>query len=216
MFQGANNMLNIIFVSDDTDIKIGTNCSLSHKHLNEAVSLVEDNVILLNGDLCTADELQKAITSFEGKPCILVAFSHGTDDALLSKDEMERYLHKANAYYCNSSLVYTNSCYSGVVLMQDLIDEKCAGFVGYDDEVRLPENEEDDILFIECENSGLIHFLQTQDSLTQSVEVMKNKYREQYDNFLSKEMNVAAAVLFHNLNSLTFYDGNITRQNFEN
>ena len=210
-------MLNIIFVSDDTDGIIGPNCTLSHKQFTKNVDLKEDNSILLNGELCTASQVENAITSFNGQKFILIAYSHGCDDALISNVEQYGYISTRNSYFFSSSLIYTNSCYSGIKLKQSLIESGCLGYVGYMDEVRLPENEEDDILFINCENSGLIHFLNSGSTLTESMKVMENKYLEQYEDFVKREMNVAAAFLLHNLNCLTFYDRELlTRNSLEN
>ncbi|QEM12217.1 hypothetical protein [Mucilaginibacter rubeus] len=210
-------MLNVIFVSDDKDADIGTNCALSHNHLTNEVDLQGNNVVLLNGDLCTSAEVEKTIGTFNGGKFILAAFSHGCEDALTSTADGSGYVHGGNSYYFGSSLVYTNCCYSGIKLKDSLIAEGCLGYVGYNDEVRLPRNPDDDVLFIACENSGLIHFLTTGDPLTASVEAMKTKYREQARSFLDQKMNVAAAFLLRNLNCLTFHEsGTLTRDTLEN
>lgn len=210
-------MLNVIVVSDDIDATIGPNCTLSYSHFVGEVNLQGDNVVLLNGDQCTSAEVEKNITLFDGGKFILVAYSHGRDDSLFSSADAKGYVHEGNSYFFGLSLVYTNCCSSAVKLKDTLINAGCLGFVGYDDEVRLPENEEDDILFIACENSGLIHFLNTGDNLTNSINVMKSKYRDQYKSFVHQNMNVAAALLLRNLNSLTFHDcENLTRATMEN
>jgi hypothetical protein len=209
-------MLNIIFVSDDLDAKIGRNCILAHKHFIGEVDLLEQNVVLLQGNDCTANKVQDSITSFIGAKFILAAFSHGSQEALVSSAESNGYVHAGNSYYFSSSVVYTNCCHSGAKLKDYLIDAGCIGYVGYTDVVRLPRNEDDDILFIACENSGLIHFLNSDASLTASVEFMKLKYLEQRREFLKKKMNVSAALLFRNMNCLTYYDNGATREGLEN
>jgi len=209
-------MLNVISVSDDLDAHIGPNCLLAHNHFLGEVDLLDHNVILLQGNDCTAERVQNSITSFGGAKFILAAFSHGRPDALLSTAEANGYVHVGNSYYFSSSVVYTNCCHSGVILKEHLINAGCIGYVGYTDIVRLPKNEEEDILFIACENSGLIHFLNTGASLTESVEFMKSKYLEQRQAFLTKKMNVTAALLFRNMNCLTYYDDGVTREILEN
>ena len=138
---------------------------------------------VLNGNKCTAEEVEKAVGAFNGNRFILVAYSHGCEDALLSNAEASGYLNMGNSYFFSSSLVYTNCCHSGIRLKGSLIDAGCFGYVGYTDEVRLPKNEKDEILFIACENSGLIHFLNTGDSLSDSIEVMRRKYLDQSRDF---------------------------------
>ena len=210
-------MVNVIIVSDDLDAMIGTNCTLSHQNFENEVDLNAANVIVLNGNLSTADEVQTAIGSFDGRRFILVAYSHGNPAALVSSVAADGYIHSANSYFFSESLIYTNSCYSGTTLKNNLIAAGCGGYVGYTDEVRLPENEEDDILFINCENSGLIHFLNSGDSLSASIKVMIQKYNDQYNAFVANNMNVAAAFLLHNLRCLTFYEnGTIDRSIYEN
>lgn len=209
-------MLNVIFVSDDLDAQIGPNCILAHNHFIGEVDLQEQNVVLLQGHECTAENVQNSITSFTGAKFILAAFSHGSQEALVSSAEADGYVHAGNSYYFSSSVVYTNCCHSGAKLKEYLINAGCIGYVGYTDVVRLPRNEDDDILFIACENSGLVHFLNTGASLTESVAFMKSKYLEQRRDFLNKKMNVSAALLFRNMNCLTFYDNGATREILEN
>lgn len=209
-------MLNVIFVSDDLDALIGPNCIRAHQHFTGEVDLGEHNVVLLQGNECTAERVQDSITSFTGAKFLLAAFSHGREEALVSSVEADGYVHFGNCYYFSSSVVYTNSCYSGVKLKEYLINAGCIGYVGYTDEVRLPKNEDDEILFIACENSGLIHFLNTNATLTESVEFMKSKYLEQRQIFLDKKMNVQAASLYRNMNCLTHYDNGATREVLEN
>ncbi len=210
-------MLNIIIVSDDLDVKIGSNCVLSHQYLTGLVNLQGNNVIVLDGDLSTAEEVEKAIVSFNGAKFILIAFSHGCADALLSSVSAAGYVTIGNSYFFSSSFVYTNSCYTGITLKACLIDEGCLGYVGYSDVVKLPENEADEILFIACENSGLVHFLTTNDSLADSVQVMKTTYQQQYDALVGKNMNIVASWLLHNLNCLTYHEnGSLTRKVLEN
>lgn len=210
-------MLNVIFVSDDLDAKIGPNCALSHGYFTGKVDLSNDNVVLLNQHRCTAAEVEQSITSFDGGKFILVAYSHGCEEALISNVEKTGYVHAGNSYFFGSSLIYTNCCHSGVKLKQFLIDAGCFGYVGYEDEVRLPRNINDQMLFIECENSGLINLLSSDDSLTDSIVVMKNKYSDQYNIYINDQAFMAAALLQHNMNCLTYYDnGALNRAALEN
>jgi len=185
-------MLNIIIASDDIDTTIGTNCVLACQHLHNAVDLSIQNVTLLNGYLCTPVEVEKAIVSFDQQRFILVAYSHGTEDTLFSTAAGNGYVSLANAYQFATSLVYTVSCWSGVKLKHELIKHGCHGYVGYVDRVKVPENETDELLFIECENKGLVHLLTTGASLTESVEEMKRYYRKQYDELIDQEMYAVA------------------------
>ena len=199
-------MLNIIIASDDQDADIGPNCTLSYQHLLEAVNLDNHNLTLLNGPLCVAAQVENAITSFNQEKFVLIAYSHGTEEALISAAALDGYVTTNNSTFFATSLVYTNSCMTGLKLMASMAAAGCYGYVGYTDVVKLPYNEEDDILFIACENKGLVHFMTTEDSLTDSVEMMRKQYRSQYDEFRSQQMNVAAALLLHNLGCLTYYD----------
>jgi hypothetical protein len=101
-------------------------------------------------------------------------------------------------------------------LKDKLIEAGCLGYVGYTDKVRLPKNEEDDILFIACENSGLIYFLNTGATLTESIDFMKSKFSEQRNDFLNRNENISAALLYRNLNCLTYHDDGLTREALEN
>lgn len=199
-------MPNIILTYDHLDQKIGNNCYECYLHLNSQLPLTSYKIQILDGGNCSAQKLQDAITSFNGMAFILIAYSHGKPDALLSFIEPDGYVTSNNAYYFGQSLVYTNSCHSALQLKNELIKSNCLGFVGYEDIVRVPENSHDEKIFIACENKGIIHFLTTNDSLLESVQIMKDYYQQEYSKLANRDF-VLASKLLRNMEALVV-DGN--------
>ncbi|WP_375416769.1 hypothetical protein [uncultured Hymenobacter sp.] len=205
-------MFNIIVVADDHDNIIGSNCQRSYSYLSSQIDVTSYNMHLLTGEACQAANVQEAISSFQKQKFILVAYSHGQSHALVSTYATDGYVTLGMAPHFKTSLVYTNSCLTGLELMRALVSNDCHGYVGYTGLVRLPAREEDEMVFITCENKGLINFLTTDDTLTQSIEVMKKFYAEKVKEFARKKMYVTAGRLQRNLNHLVHYDYNAIKR----
>lgn len=188
-------MPNIILAYDHLDNTIGTNCYQCYLHLDKEIALSSYKTQVLDGGNCSSQKLQECITSLNGQAFIFIAYSHGKEDALLSCIEPSGYVTTGNAYFFGQSLVYTNSCHSALQLKNELIKSNCLGFVGYEDIVRLPENSDDERIFISCENRGIIHFLTTNDNLFESVQIMKEYYQEEYVRLASRNFFLASRLL---------------------
>jgi hypothetical protein len=188
-------MANIIIAYDNADESIGANCLNCYLYFSNNINLSPHNVQTINGENCTKNRLQEAITSLREDSFILIAYSHGREDALYSSAEPNGYVTSENAYYFAKSLVYTNSCHSAKMLKQYLIDSNCFCFVGYQDIVRVPENSKYEHIFIECENKGISHFLTTGDSIFESVQVMKEHYIVQSRILSGKDFLLASRLL---------------------
>lgn len=188
-------MPNLIIAFDDLDVEIGTNCYQCFQHLGNEIKLSEYNTKILNGESCSSQKIQDAISELSEQAFIFIAYSHGKEDALFSSIQPSGYVTMENAYFFGKSLIYTNSCYTGRQLKNALLESQCLGYVGYEDRVRLPENSEDEALFIACENKGIIHFLTTNDTLSQSVKIMKDYYQEEYDKLVCRNAVLASRLL---------------------
>ena len=199
-------MINIIVVADDIDDRIGNNCKLSYEHLGREIDPFNLNLQLITGQDCHSDAVVTAISTFSQQPFIFVGYSHGNEGALISTVAQDGYVSLRNAYHFGTSLFYTTSCSSALQLKSKLLEENCFAFVGYDDKVIVPENERDQQLFIACENSALVHFLNTDDTLAESIEVMRQQHRRQWDDYLSRDEYVTASLLLQNLDCLAWED----------
>lgn len=194
-------MPNLIVAFDHLDDKIGSNLHQCYQHLEGEVDFSEYYIQILDGKNCSSQRVQEAISILDEKAFIFIAYSHGKEDALISYVEPSGYVNTGNAYFFGKSLIYTNSCYTARQLKGTLLACNCVGYVGYEGEVLLPENPNDEALFIACENKGIIHFLTTNDTLAQSVNVMKNYYEEEYDKLAYRDF-VLASKLLRNLEGL--------------
>lgn len=205
-------MFNIIVVADDHDDLIGENCKLSYDYLASEIALASYNLRLLTGEACRPTNVHEAIASFKNEKFILIAYSHGQAHALVSTYAQDGYVTLETAPYFKASLVYTNSCLTGLKLMHALVQQECSGYVGYTGRVRVPDRREDELIFIACENKGLVNFLTTDDTLTESIEVMREFYKEQVKEFSRKRRYFLAGRLQRNLRYLVYYDQNAIKR----
>ncbi|AMJ65955.1 hypothetical protein [Hymenobacter sp. PAMC 26628] len=199
-------MVNIIVVADDLDDIIGENCRLSYGHLSQEIGSADLNLQLITGENCHSDAVVDAIIAFDQQPFVFVGYSHGNKSALISTVAQNGYVSVNNAHHFGTSLFYTTSCSSAVELKGKLIEANCFAYVGYDDKVIVPENEQDQQLFITCENTALVHFLNSDDTLAESVEVMRQRHWAQYNEFLNRDEYVTASLLMQNLDCLAWED----------
>jgi hypothetical protein len=192
-------MLRILIVCDDLDPDIGANALLCYKHFVESVDLKKCKVVLLKGKDCVPAKVEAAITRFKQKPFIFIAYSHGERDKLISYKSPDGYVlakgNASNAHFFGDTLFYTNSCHTALELKDYLIEYNCFAYIGYEDVVRLPCDEADDLLFIACENKGIIHFLTTSDTLEKAFEVMKQFYEDTYDELAKRDFVLASRLL---------------------
>jgi hypothetical protein len=205
-------MVNIIVVADDIDDRIGGNCKLSYEHLGREIDSANLNLQLITGQDCHSDAVVAAISTLDQQPFIFVGYSHGNKESLISTVSQNGYVSLDNAYHFGTSLFYTTSCSSALQLKGKLLEENCFAFVGYDDKVIVPENEHDQQLFIACENSALVHFLNTDDTLTESIEVMRQRHLQQWNEYLSQDEYVTASLLLQNLDCLSWEDAGSLRR----
>lgn len=207
-------MHNIIITYDHLDEHIGENFHRCYLHLKSELTLTNYKVQVLSGEDCSSQKVQEAITALCEEIFIFIAYSHGKEDAFLSTIEPYGYVTPQNAYFFGNSLIYTNSCYSALSLKKVLLESKCLGYVGYEGEVLLPSDTKEEILFIACENKGIIHFLTTDDTLFQSVRVMKDYYEATYDDLATRDFVLASRLLFNKEYLVVGGNDQLTRNDF--
>jgi hypothetical protein len=140
-------MINILVVYDDLDHKIGENAQFCYEYLANSLPADEHIKHILRGENCTSERVEHTITTFNEKPFIFVAYSHGKADKLISTYETNGYVNLENAYFFGESLFYTNACLTALELKSHLTHHKCKGYVGYSIEVVLPEDAQYDAIF---------------------------------------------------------------------
>jgi hypothetical protein len=198
-------MINIILAYDELAANIGANFEQCYLRLDAEIDLSNFQAKILNGEKCSREELEQAISALDGKGFIFVGYSHGNGVALTSSIAAGGYVNIDNSYMFGCSLFYTNGCYAGDELKQALEKADCYGFVGYEGEVLLPDDLEDEALFIDCENKGLVHFLTSGETLAASVQAMKEYYRLQCDALAEVDLFKATRLL-KNMELLVYYD----------
>lgn len=109
------------------------------------------------------------------------------------------YLTTDNAYFLSNSLFYSNACFVGKELAHRLIVENCHAAIAYEDEVNyLPSYEN---YFVECENFGIIHFLNSRETLELSMSKMIDYYNVKIDELHTMNF-IAASLLTNNRDNL--------------
>lgn len=168
-------MPNLLIVYDDEDPKIGTNSLMCYTHLQDNVSFEEHTVISFDGITCTCENIENAISELQQAPFIFVAYSHGNDDCLRSHYHGE-YVNIGNSYFFGDSLFYTNACSTAQLLKGALLEQNCRVYIGYSDQVLIPDSPDLENLFIKCENHAITLFLNTDLTIGECFREMKDLY----------------------------------------
>lgn len=207
-------MLNIIILYDDLDGHIGDNFTLSYNNLSRDVNLAQYNTIELNDINCSRDNLEVAITNLYESSFIFIGYSHGESDKLISSHSPDGYLTFANSYFFSKSLVYADTCHSGLELKDSLINNGCFAYIGYNDELLLPDNPNDESLFIDCQNKGIVHFLTTDDTLEDAFNAMKIVYNDTVDFLSQKDVLLASRLRKNSARLVIAGNKTLTRNDF--
>lgn len=205
-------MINVIVVADDIASDFGDYFRLAHNHLALELDATEVSWQTINGQDCHPAAVEAAITSLQEKPFVFVGYSHGKHDALVSTAAQDGYVNSKNAYCFGTSLFYTTSCLSARTLKQLLIESNCYAYVGYNDNIEVPVSAQDQRIFITCENRALVHFLTTDDTLTESVAVMEKYHKQQFNAYLESQEYVTGSLLMQNFSCLVFHDSTLLRR----
>jgi len=69
-------------------------------------------------------------------------------------------------------------------------------------------------LFIACENKGIIHFLSSNDTLGQSIAVMKSCFQDEVDKMRNRDFVLASRLSFNQGYLTVGGDNNLTKKDF--
>jgi hypothetical protein len=169
-------MNNLLVIYDNDDKKMGYYFKASHQDINNKLR-DSSHIILhsLNTQECLTNPIEHHIKTFEGRPFIFIAYSHGNDDAIFIGDN--KYIHSKNAYFFAETLFYSCCCFTANKLGNNLRNQGCRVFIGYNTTITSVADETDPY-FQECENTFIHNFLTTENTIQESLKYMYNKYNE--------------------------------------
>jgi hypothetical protein len=186
-------MPNLLVLYDDKDTTRGSYFRTSVESLNLPDS---DKTKYLTTDKCLEQEIGEHINDLDGHPFILLAFTHGSKDALFISGE--RFIDTNHAYFFGNTLFYANSCLTAKELGPCLIENNCTVFVGFNATITLCTPETDPI-YQSCENSFILHFLSTNATIQESLSFMYQRYTDMQIHLVQEVNAIHASILEDNL-----------------
>jgi hypothetical protein len=169
-------MNNLLVIYDNEDARMGRYFEASHKNLNDKLSsLPHIKIQALNTEQCLSNPIEQYISTFDGKPFVFIAYSHGNEDSIDMNDES--YIHSRNSYFFAETLFYSCCCLTAKKLGSKLREQGCRIFIGYNTKITSVADATDPY-FQDCENSFIHNFLTTDDTIQESLKYMYRKYDE--------------------------------------
>lgn len=194
-------MINILIPYDDQDESRGEYFKLSQENLIERLSEANDiNFQLLRTEVCTQNSIDTYTSDLNGNPFLLVAYAHGTENTIEIEDE--EYISNDNTYLFGNTLFYACSCKSAKELGEQLIENGCRVFLGFNTTISSAKNETEPI-FYHCENAFLVRFLTTNETVQQCLSYMYNEYSRMQLHLLENHGIFDASVLENNLSAFS-------------
>jgi len=211
-------MVNVILVFDDYDFGTDEIPGLDYFFKECAIDIRKNlqadkfKIIEINGEVLNLEKINKSIDEFEDKRFIFIAYSHGSEYALLYSNQEKEYVSNSNISKFSNSFVYTWSCFAGKELGIELIRNNCSVFIGYDKQVIAGTM--DTNLFVDAANSGIIKFI-SGCSIMESYYFMKDKYTQIIDYFDNEKNDYVVASFFRkNRDALLFLGEDISISEF--
>src|SRR3989338_7451 len=205
-------MINVLIAYDDTDDKLGGYFCRCKDHLTVTLQgEIEDGRLLTSHEIagvnCRLGYIEITHESLKEKPFIMVVYSHGVEDAVVSHGTAFIKAGNDNSFY-QDSFFYTNSCLSGKKLGRDLITQNCKAFIGYEQSV-FAFKEENENISINCDNLGLTAFLTTDITAFDAYTQMKNYLTDKSKDLLKFGDILTSGMLISTREAL-FFDGDRT------
>lgn len=192
-------MIRLIIPFDDEDENRGEYFNESQLHFTSKINHL-DNIYLelINAQKSWENSIDYFTSKFNGNPFILIGYLHGKEDALLIDNQS--YISSVNAYLFSETLFYACSCLSAHTLGQQLIDNGCKVFLGFNTTISSARNETESIFYY-CENIFLIRFLTTEESVQECLRFMYDEYLRMQNYLLKYHGIFDASILEDNLKS---------------
>ena len=196
-------MANTVIVVDEADTKLGSFFQVCIEDLNNFFNEINIQPTLLNS--LKLNDLSVQLTTEPLKSFVFGAFSHGGKNCLV-KSNTSYVSTTINNTCFNNSFFYTFSCSSGYELGNNLIDNGCLCFIGYNKIISIWSTYIQP--FVICANHGLKLFYNGVNTF-QIVKEMKEQYNHEIDTLYTKDFFIAS-ILRENRDALVRHGENIS------
>lgn len=163
----------------------------------------------VNGEHLTLNNVNSFLNK-ACKPFLIVAYSHGSDDSLLCKDQSNFYIKSGiNDNKFSGCIFYTWSCLTGKLLGKTLLKNNCLAYIGYEGTIIAGTGEI--ASFLESANFGIKLLMEGKD-IKQVIYGMYEKYNELIDYHENDKQDfVIASFLRRNRDELVYFgDDNLS------
>lgn len=187
-------MNNPIFIAcDNEDRKLGHFFLSCHDKIREVAVTKGLDYKSLTSQHLTKDIINKYTSKAD--EYIFSAFSHGTEDSLISGTGV--YIGaNDNVKNFYSSIFYTFACKTANVIGQEFKDTYVLGYFGYNNDVWVVPKYEN--IFVECATKGLVSYIEGK-----TLKEAANDIIAEYDNYLKMtKINLIYALLLKNKQAL--------------
>lgn len=148
--------------------------------LHEQENIVYEEIHEMPAALCNEAYVDVSMQHYNPDPFVFIAYSHGINNALRCAGN-SYVLKGSNSNRFISTLFYTNACLTAVELGQDLIDNGCHTYIGYDEEIEAFTADRYMQTSIQCDNAGLKYFFAKNGTIGEAVTAMKQYYTQNID-----------------------------------
>ena len=187
-------MINVILAIDEEDHILGgfySDCLRDFENFKTTMctlSYIRSNAL---------NEASVLMTVPGGQRFVFLAYSHGSENELLSGGVTPYISNSINVTAFKGALFYTCSCSTGKKLGYSLIENECTSYIGYKEKFEIWDFNRQP--FVECANYGYKLFTQGE-NIESIIVKMKEKYDEHIDNYTNDFFG--AAHLLANKNAL--------------
>ena len=137
--------------------------------------LREERWYLLLGEEATRENVEKALKKLPID--ITVFYDHGDEYGLIAQDGHEYCLDKSNLHLVAGKVIYTLACLAGKDYGIEAFNKYDCIFWGYEKEFGFTIGDDEE-LFKECANFGLIYKLKNKSSWKEAYEKTREKFNE--------------------------------------
>ena len=137
--------------------------------------LREEKWYLLLGEEATRGNVERALKKLEVD--MVVFYDHGTESGLVAQDGHEYCLDKRNLHLVAGKVIYTLACLAGKDYGVEAYNKYDCIFWGYKEEFGFTIGDDEE-LFKECANFGLIYKLKNKSTWKEAYEKTREKFNE--------------------------------------
>ena len=149
--------------------------------LNEQENLVNDNVLEIPSENCNEAFIETQIKAINDHPFVFIAYSHGNDTMLYTVDDSRYVVKDVNSHVFVGALFYSNACLIGRDLGQNLVDNGCIAFIGFNEKIEAFKFDQYKNISISCDNAALKFFFAQDVTIYDAYKAMKSQYTNQID-----------------------------------